>query len=71
MSKIWINGVVRDMTLEEEAAYLKEMENMPKPEPTPEDRIKALEEKNENLEAKNKHLEEALELLLSGVTADE
>lgn len=52
--KININGITREMTQEEEAAYLSEMASMPTPEPTPEERIR--------------DLEEALELLLSGVT---
>ena len=45
--KININGTTRDMTAEEEAAYIAEMERMaaemPKPEPTPEDRMNEIE----------------------------
>lgn len=67
MPKIWENGITREMTHEEEREFME----LPAPEPSHEERIKALEEKNENLESKNKHLEEAIELLLSGVTADE
>ena len=46
--KININGVTREMSKEEEAAYLAEMERlmekMPAPAPTPEDRLEAMEE---------------------------
>lgn len=58
------NGVYRDMTAEE-AAELEKLAAeapAPAPEPTPEERIAALE--NGNAE-----LREALEALLSGVTA--
>lgn len=48
------NGIVREMTPEEEADLEYDILNMPKPEPTPEERIR--------------DLEEALDLLLSGVT---
>lgn len=52
--KININGITREMTAEEIAEMERIAAEMPKPGPTPEDRIAALEE--------------ALELLLSGVT---
>lgn len=42
--KVNHNGVIRDMTPEEEARFLREAAEMPKPEPTPEERIAALEE---------------------------
>ena len=42
MSKILINGVLRDMT-PEDARYFPDVET-PQPEPTPEQRIAALEE---------------------------
>ena len=49
---------------EEEIAEMERMAaNMPKPEPTPEERLAKLEEENA-------HLKEALNLLLSGVTDD-
>ena len=64
MPKINDNGITRDMTPEEEAAYLRELENAIPPEPTPEERLNALE-------VENKNLKEALDLLLSGVTTDE
>lgn len=35
MSKININGIVRDMTPEEEARFLREAAEIPKPEPDP------------------------------------
>lgn len=63
--KICENGIVRDMRPDE----VKEMEEleklateMPTPEPTPEERIAALEKDNAELR-------EAMEALLSGVTA--
>ena len=45
MPKIMIGGVVREMTPEEEAQWGQEMANLPKPETTPEERIKELAEK--------------------------
>lgn len=63
--KICENGIVRDMRPDE----VKEMEEleklateMPAPEPTPEERIAALEKDNAELR-------EAMEALLTGVTA--
>lgn len=63
--KICENGIVRDMRPDE----VKEMEEleklateMPASEPTPEDRIAALEKDNAELR-------EAMDALLSGVTA--
>lgn len=44
MPKININGVTREMTLEELAELERLAEQTPKPEPTPEERIAALEE---------------------------
>jgi hypothetical protein len=41
--KININGVTRDMSPEEEAQWRHEMASMPKPEPTPEDRMNEIE----------------------------
>ena len=61
--KININGVTREMTAEEIAEMQRLAVEMPTPEPTPEDRIA-------KLEAENKDLKEALEMLLSGVTED-
>lgn len=52
MPKININGVTREMTTEEVAEFERIAAEMPKPEPTPEERIA--------------QLEEALALLLSG-----
>lgn len=60
--KICENGVYRELTAEE----IKEMQvsppEMPAPEPSPEDRIAALEQDNAELR-------EAIEALISGVTA--
>lgn len=59
--KICENGVIRDMTAEEIAELEKLAAEMPTPEPSPEERIAALEQDNAELR-------EALEALLSGVT---
>ena len=59
--KIYDNGIIRDMTAEEIAEIEKLAAEMPAPEPTPEERIAALEKDNAKLR-------EALELLLSGET---
>lgn len=59
--RIYENGSYRDMTPEEIAEFEKLATEMPAPEPTPEDRIAALEKDNAELR-------EALEALLSGVT---
>nr|DAM49987.1 MAG TPA: Micro-tubular organizer [Caudoviricetes sp.] len=65
MMKIYENGIIRVMTAEEVAEFEKltaEMEAMPTPESTAEERIASLEQDNAELR-------EALEALLSGVTA--
>lgn len=54
------NGVYRDATADEIAEMERLAASMPAPEPTPEERLTALE--NENA-----HLKEALNLLLTGV----
>ena len=40
----YINGIYRDMTPEEITAWEQSIANTPAPEPTPEERIAALEE---------------------------
>ena len=62
--KIYENGIYRDMTAEEiaELEKLAAEAPAPAPEPTPEERIAALEKDNAELR-------EAMEALLSGVTA--
>lgn len=60
--KAYTNGIIRDMTAEEVAELEKLAAEAPAPEPTPEDRIAALEKDNAELR-------EAMEALLSGVTA--
>ena len=60
--KIFENGIIRDMTAEEIAELEKLATEMPAPEPTPEERIAALEKDNAELR-------KAMEALLSGVTA--
>ena len=61
-TKICENGIYCDMTAEEVAELEKLATEMPAPEPTPEERIAALEKDNAELR-------EAMEALLSGVTA--
>ena len=60
--RIYENGIYRNMTAEEIAELEKLATEMPAPELTPEERIAALEKDNAELR-------EALEALLSGVTA--
>lgn len=60
--KKYENGIYRDMTPEEVAEFEKLVAEAPTPEPTPEERIAALEQDNAELR-------EAMEALLSGVTA--
>lgn len=60
--KAYTNGIIRDMTAEEIAELEKLATEMPSPEPTPEERIAALEKDNAELR-------DAMEALLSGVTA--
>ena len=64
MPKININGVTREMTSEEVAEMERMQALMPPPEPTPEERLAAVERENA-------YLREALELLLSGETNNE
>ena len=61
--KININGLSREMTVDEVKALEAAMANMPPIELTPEERLARLEEQNANLI-------EALNLLLTGVTED-
>lgn len=60
--RICENGIYRDMTAEEIAELEKLAAKQPAPEPTPEERIAVLEKDNAELR-------EAMELLLTGVTA--
>lgn len=60
--KICENGIYRDITVEEIAELKKLAAEAPAPEPSPEDRIAVLEKDNAELR-------EAMEALLSGVTA--
>ena len=59
---IYENGIYRDMTAEEVAELEKLEAEQPAPEPTPEERIAALEQDNAELR-------EAMDALLLGVTA--
>ena len=60
--KICENGVYRDMTADEIAELEKLAAELPAPEPTPEERITALEKDNAELR-------EAMEALLTGATS--
>ena len=60
--KICENGIIRDMTAEEVAEFEKLAAEQPAPEPTPEERIAVLEKDNAELR-------EAMDALLTGVTA--
>lgn len=60
--KIYENGIYRDMTPEEVAEFEKLATEMPAPEPSPEERIAALEKDNAELR-------KAMDALLLGVTA--
>lgn len=60
--KICENGIYRDMTADEIAELEKLAAEQPAPEPTPEERIAALEKDNAELR-------DALEALLTGATA--
>lgn len=60
--RICENGIYRDMTAEEIAELEKLAAEAPAPEPTAEERIAALEKDNAELR-------EAMEALLTGVTA--
>ena len=59
--KICENGIIRDMTAEEVAELEKLATEMPAPEPTPEERIAALEQDNAELR-------KAIETLLNRAT---
>lgn len=61
MPKININGVTREMTNAEIAEMERMTADVPKPEPSPEERL-------ERLEQENADLKEALNMLLEGVT---
>lgn len=61
--RVYDNGIYRDATPEEITEMERMAAEMPTPEPSPEERLSVLEEEN-------KHLKEALNLLLSGVTED-
>lgn len=59
--RICENGIIRDMTAEEVAELEKLATEMPAPEPTPEERIAALEKDNAELR-------KAIETLLNRAT---
>lgn len=59
--RICENGIYRDMTAEEIAELEKLAAEMPAPEPSPEERIAALEQDNAELRS-------TIEALISGVT---
>ena len=47
--KININGLTREMTTEEIAEYERQRAEMPEPEPSPEERLDALETTTEDM----------------------
>ena len=59
--RVYENGIYRDMTAEEITEFEKLAAEAPAPEPTPEERIAALEQDNAELR-------KAIEALLTGVT---
>lgn len=63
MMRVNDNGIYRNATPEEIAELERMKAEMPKPEPTQDERLTALE-------TENAYLKEALEMLLSGVTVD-
>lgn len=65
--RICENGVYRDMTPEEIAAWQNDMASQPDPTPTPEERLTKLEETKAE-QADVDELNEALNMILSGVT---
>lgn len=60
--RLYENGIYRDMTAEEVAEFKKLAAEQPAPDPTPEERIAALEKDNAELR-------EALDALLTGATS--
>lgn len=60
--KIYDNGIIREMTTEEIAELERLAAEVPAPEPSPEERIAALEQDNAELR-------EAIEALINGVTS--
>lgn len=61
--KIDVDGVTREMNEAEYARYLKDVEKLPAPEPSPEERLAQQAQEIADLK-------EALELLLSGATEE-
>lgn len=49
--RINVNGVCRDMTLEEIAEFERQQSEMPEPEPTPEERLSSVEQRTDALES--------------------
>lgn len=66
MPKCIENGVIRDATPDEIAAWQEAEETIPEPTPTPEERIQRLEETKAE-QADVDELHEALEMILTGV----
>ena len=67
MKKI-VDGVVMDMTPEEIAEMESAADNQPEPEPTQEERLANVEQRTDALESNSAEIQEALDMLLSGVT---
>ena len=56
------------MTIEEIEEMEKAQAEMPEPEPTPEERLSNVEQRTDVLESNSAEIQEALDMLLSGVT---
>ena len=62
---ICVNGEIRETEIEE---FDESQSEMPEPEPTPEERLESVEKRTSDLETNSAEIQEALDLLLSGVT---
>lgn len=58
----------RDATPEEIAEIERQQSEIPEPEPTPDERLASVEKRTSDLETNSAEIQEALDLLLSGVT---
>lgn len=63
-----VNGKSIELTPEEIAEIQRMQAEMPDPEPTPEERLNNVEKRTHDLELNSAEIQEALEMLLSGVT---
>lgn len=68
MPKININGVTREMTADEIAEMERMAAEMPAPEPSPEERLTALENRMDDMDTKVIDTVEVLQILNGEVT---